>query len=170
MNKVIKTIDYIIDLSGIFASLCIFFTCFFVSWGVIARYFYISAHWVEPVTIYMFIATAFLTISYTMKKNEHVRVDILTSKLSDKNQKILETILMLFCVIFFIYVAKSSYDMFFNSWKLKTKDLSIIQVPIWIPQIIIVIGLFVFVLSIIRYIYSLWFENVSENNGQVGEE
>ena len=100
MNKVIKTIDYIIDLSGIFASLCIFFTCFFVSWGVIARYFYISAHWVEPVTIYMFIATAFLTISYTMKKNEHVRVDILTSKLSDKTQKILETILMSFCVIF----------------------------------------------------------------------
>ncbi|MER2107031.1 MAG: TRAP transporter small permease [Solibacillus sp.] len=164
MRKIIKVVDSIIDFSGILASICIFFTCFIVTWGVIARYFHIKVYWVEPVTIYMFIAISFLTISYTMKVNEHVRVDILTNLLPIKVRKILETILMMFCLGLFIYITKISYAMFKNSWLLKTKDLSIIQVPIWIPQSIVVIGWSIFVLSIMRYIWSIWYEDHFEND------
>lgn len=171
MKKIIKIIDFIISLTGIIASIFIFLTCFIVTWGIIARYFHISAYWVEPTTIYMFIAISFLTISSTMRANEHVRVDILTSKLPKQAAKILDTCLMLFCVVFFTFVTVVTYDMFLNSWTLKTKDLSILQVPIWIPQLFVVIGWCVFILSILRYIWSIWFEEAPINEEQlVGED
>lgn len=171
MKKIIKIIDFIIDLAGILASIFIFLTCFFVTWGIIARYLFISAHWVEPATIYMFIAISFLTISSTMKANEHVRVDILTSKLPKNMGKVLDTCLMLFCVVFFTFISVVTYEMFLNSWTLKTKDLSILQVPIWIPQIFVFIGWGIFVLSLLRYIWSIWFEEVTDKDDQlVGDD
>lgn len=171
MRKVIKVIDTVIDFSGILASICIFFTCFIVTWGVIARYFQVKVYWVEPVTIYMFIAISFLTISYTMKVNEHVRVDILTSRLPEKVRKILETILMTICLLLFLFITKISFTMFKSSWDLKTKDLSIIQIPIWIPQSIVVIGWGIFVLSIIRYIWAIWYEEkIDYSANKVGGE
>ena len=157
MRKVIKVIDSIIDFSAILASLFIFCICFIVTWGIIAREFHLKVYWVEPVTIYMFIAAAFLTIPYTMKMNEHIRVDILMSKLSIKVAKILDTVLMTLSLILFLYITKVTYDMFWSSWTMKTTDLSIIQVPIWIPQIFVVIGWSIFVLSILRYILAIWF-------------
>lgn len=166
MTKAIKIIDAIIDFAGVLASICIFFICFFVTWGVIARYFHIAAHWVEPTTIYMFIAATFLTISITMKNNEHVRVDILTSKLSPFVNKILDTSLMVIFLVFFAFVTKSVFQMLQNSYAFQTKDLSIIQVPVWIPQACMFIGCSIFLLSIVRYIWSIWYEEQAE----VGEQ
>ncbi|AMO87634.1 TRAP-type C4-dicarboxylate transport system, small permease component [Solibacillus isronensis B3W22] len=170
MKKIIKVIDSIIDFSAILASLFIFCICFIVTWGIIAREFHLKIYWVEPFSIYMFIAAAFLTIPYTMKMNEHIRVDILLSKLSPKVAKILDTVLMTFSLVLFLYITKVTYDMFWSSWTMKTKDLSIIQVPIWIPQLFVVVGWSVFVLSIFRYILAIWFEEKkSESKEIIGE-
>jgi len=167
----LTAVDKIIDFSGVIASVCIFFISFFVSWGIIARYFHLKVYWVEPVTVYMFIAASFLTIAYTMKENEHIRVDILISQLPTKVAKVLETILMIICLVLFIYVTKISYDMFANSLSMQTKDLSIIQVPIWIPQIFVVLGWAVFVLSLIRHIILIWVDEESlKSDSVIGEQ
>lgn len=165
MKWVMRLMDRVIDAAGALAGISVFLICFAVTWGVIARYFHIGAHWVEPVTVYMFIAASFLAASYAMKKNEHIRVDILLGKLNPGMKRMLETLLMSVSLALFLYISKLAFDMFQQSLTFNTKDLSLLQVPIWIPQAFVFIGFVLLVLSIVRRILVIWMPDPEVQSG-----
>lgn len=153
---VIKGIDRLLNFSGIVAGISILLITFCVTWGVIARLFYIDASWVVPVSVYMFVAASYLATSYAMKNLEHIRVDILVQQFPIKIRKVLDTALMLLSLLFFSYITLRTFDMFQNSLARKTTDLSLLQVPIWIPQIFVFVGFVFLCLAIIRHIMMTW--------------
>jgi len=60
---------------------------------IISRYFFHSPTvWASELSSYMFGAYFFLSGAYTLKKEEHVRMDILYSKLSKRKQILLDII------------------------------------------------------------------------------
>ncbi|TSI08985.1 TRAP transporter small permease [Lysinibacillus sp. BW-2-10] len=155
-NFVLKGIDHLLNFSGILAGISILLITFFVTWGVIARLFHIEAPWIEPVSVYMFVASSYLATSYAMKNLEHIRVDILIQQFSIKIRKVLDTVLMLLSLFFFTYVTWRAFHMFQNSFERKTTDLSLLQVPLWIPQIFVFVGFVFLCLAIIRHIIMTW--------------
>ncbi len=60
-----------------------------------------------------------LAIAYALKRNAHVRVDILYQKLSTKNRALIDLVgTMLFLFPFSIFILWVSYEYVFFSWKL----------------------------------------------------
>ena len=93
MQVLIKTIDKIIDKQGEISSFAIYPLIFIVLYEVLMRYAF------NTPTIWGFEATAFvygihymLGLSYTERHNGHVKVDIITSRLSPKAQAIMGVI------------------------------------------------------------------------------
>jgi len=75
-----------------------------------------SNAWLE-IQWYMFGALVMLGASYTLRRNEHVRVDVLYSSLSTRRQIAVD----LFGVVFFLLPATLilcylSWPVFYNSW------------------------------------------------------
>ncbi|WP_138416338.1 TRAP transporter small permease [Aquibacillus sediminis] len=150
-----KFLSSLLDLSGIIAGFIIAIVGVMVSWGVIARYFFIPSYWVEPYSIYLFIGASFLGAAYAMKKGEHVKVDILIRVLSPVVRKGVDLLTASLAFVFFIYLTWRSTLMVKHSYQSKTTDLSLLEIYVWIPQSFVVLGSILMCLSIIWYVLNI---------------
>lgn len=157
-----RIISRIIEGAGVIAGLLIFIIAIMILLGIGGRNMMIPVYWVEPLSVYFFIATSYIAAAYAMYRSEHIKVDILFSRFSNKTKKVLESVLMVISLVFFSYLTKYSWAMAHRSYMNNAKDLSIMQIPIWIPQSTLVIGYVLLCLAIIRHLLLLLFKDENE--------
>ena len=86
-NKISKGIDSINQLLGSAASIMILLSCVVSAANALLRYgLDISNNWPLELQWYLFSAAVMLGASYTLKRNEHVRVDLIYSHLNDRGR------------------------------------------------------------------------------------
>ena len=118
-NKISKGIDSINQLLGSAASIMILLSCIVSAVNALLRYgLDISNNWPLELQWYLFSAAVMLGASYTLKRNEHVRVDLIYSQLSDRGRLWVD----LFGLTFFLMPAcllftwLSWTTLFYPSW------------------------------------------------------
>jgi C4-dicarboxylate transporter, DctQ subunit len=167
MNSLIfinRMIEKLLDLAGILAGILIAIIGFMVTWGAISRYLFIPSHWVEPYSIYLFIASSFLGAAYAMKRGEHICVDILISSLSDSKKKVVNIFTSILALAFFSYLTWRSAAMVTHAYHAKTTDLSLLEIPLWIPQSFVFLGAVLMCLSLIWHMINIFIGVNSEEN------
>ncbi len=157
-----QIIDRLLDFSGLMAGLLIASIGFIVTIGTIFRYFSYPLHWVEPISIYFFIASSFMGAAYAMKKGEHIRVDILISNLSHRNRDLLDIFTSVIALLFSLLLMWKGCEMVFRTFSSGQKDLSLLEIPLWIPQLFVPLGGLLLSLAIIRRIIIKWYFNIEE--------
>ncbi|WP_114638898.1 TRAP transporter small permease subunit [Polynucleobacter necessarius] len=86
-TKLSKGIDRINQLLGSAASIMILLSCIVSAGNALLRYgFDISNNWPLELQWYLFSAAVMLGSAYTLKRNEHVRVDLIYSHLSARGR------------------------------------------------------------------------------------
>lgn len=113
-----RVVDAFNERLSVVANWLVLLSCLISAGNAFSRYaFSISSNaWLE-IQWYMFAAMVMLGTSYTLKKNEHVRVDIVFSNLSTRKQigvDIFGSILFLLPAA--IIMAYLSWPIFHNSW------------------------------------------------------
>jgi TRAP-type mannitol/chloroaromatic compound transport system permease small subunit len=113
-----RAIDALNERLSWVADWLVFLSCLISAGNAFSRYaFSISSNaWLE-IQWYMFGAVVMLGASFTLRRNEHVRVDIVYSNLSTRRQigiDIFGTILFLLPAT--IIMAYLSWPVFYNSW------------------------------------------------------
>lgn len=94
-------------------------------------------------------ASAFLALAYTFRHGEHVRVSLLLNSLGDGARRHAETFCLTAALIGSAYAAWAVSSFVFESWKFAELAQGLIQIPIWIPQLSLVLGVVVFSISIV---------------------
>ncbi len=111
-------IDGINERLGLIADWLVFLSCLISAGNAFSRYaFSISSNaWLE-IQWYMFGALVMLGTSYTLKRNEHVRVDIVYSNLSTRRQIWVDIFgAVLFLLPATLIMTYLSWPVFHNSW------------------------------------------------------
>jgi TRAP-type mannitol/chloroaromatic compound transport system permease small subunit len=86
-TKLSDSIDRVNQLLGSAASIMILLSCVVSAANALLRYgFDISNNWPLELQWYLFSAAVMLGSAYTLKRNEHVRVDLIYSHLSDRGR------------------------------------------------------------------------------------
>lgn len=118
--KVSRVIDAVNDRFGTLANWLVLFACLISTGNAIARYAFDTGSnaWLE-VQWYMFAAIVFFGAPYTLKRNEHVRVDVIYSALSERARiwiDILGCIFFLFpfCAVLVYF----TWPWFVDSWRI----------------------------------------------------
>lgn len=112
-------IDRLNQLLGKIASIMILLSCVISAVNALLRYsFDISNNWPLELQWYLFAAAVMLAASYTLKRNEHVRVDLIYSQLSDRGRIYVDlfgliVFLMPACILF---TWLSWTTLFYPSW------------------------------------------------------
>ena len=106
MNKNNKNkIDEIIDIIGKLSGLLIFVLIFLIFTSVILRYFFsIGFTWLQDLYIWTHAIIILLGISYTLKQNEHVRIDLIYRNATVKYKKIINLFGLIFFGLPFCYI------------------------------------------------------------------
>ena len=123
MNRLLalsRVIDSVNERLGVIADWLVLLSCLISAGNAFSRYaFSISSNaWLE-IQWYMFGALVLLGASYTLKRNEHVRVDIVYSNVSTRKQIGIDIFGgILFLLPATIILAYLSWPIFYNSWAL----------------------------------------------------
>ena len=125
--KLSTGIDYVNQLLGKAASIMILLSCVVSALNALLRYgFDVSNNWPLELQWYLFAAAVMLGTSYTLKRNEHVRVDLIYSQLSDRGRLWVD----LFGLVFFLMPAcllfawLSWTTLFYPSWLVMEHSLN----------------------------------------------
>jgi TRAP-type mannitol/chloroaromatic compound transport system permease small subunit len=115
-----RGIDVLNERVGFIAEWLVLLSCLISAGNAFSRYaFGISNNaWLE-IQWYMFAAVVMLGASYTLKKNEHVRVDIVYANVSTRRQIGIDIFgFILFMLPATIIMAYLCWPIFYNSWAL----------------------------------------------------
>ena len=121
MNKNKKNkIDEIINIIGKLSGLLIFVLIFLIFTSVILRYFFsIGFTWLQDLYIWTHAIIILLGISYTLKQNEHVRIDLIYRNASVKYKKIINLFGLIFFGLPFCYIIlNNGLSYFLRSYQL----------------------------------------------------
>jgi TRAP-type mannitol/chloroaromatic compound transport system permease small subunit len=113
-----RVIDAVNEKLGWIADALVLLSCLISAANAFSRYaFSMSSNaWLE-IQWYMFGALVLLGASYTLKKNEHVRVDIVYSNISTRKQIWVDLIGgILFLLPATLILTYLSWPVFYNSW------------------------------------------------------
>jgi TRAP-type mannitol/chloroaromatic compound transport system permease small subunit len=117
--RIARAIDRISDVAGYFAKWLVLLACLVSAGNAIIRYLfsYSSNGWLE-IQWYMFGGIVLLGAAQTLRLNEHVRVDLLYSSVSDKTRLWIDvvgfTFFLLPVMVFLLYL---TWPFFLNSFK-----------------------------------------------------
>ena len=116
-----RLIDALNDRLGVVANWLVLLACLISAGNAMSRYaFDLSSNaWLE-IQWYLFAAMVMLGASYTLKMNEHVRVDILYTMLSERGKQWLDLIgTALFLVPTMLVIAYYSWPFFMQSFTIR---------------------------------------------------
>lgn len=111
-------------------------TCFLILFWIVGSvfsrsFFNYPLQGVYELVALLMIPVAFLPLSYTQRFREHIRIDFLISRLSGRAYSVLETIIMVLCLIVFSIVLPQIIKHAIGLWEVGENDPGAFDVPIW---------------------------------------
>ncbi len=143
--KLSAGIDRVNQLFGKLASIMILLSCVVSAMNALLRYgLDMSNNWPLELQWYLFAAAVMLGSSYTLKCNEHVRVDLIYSQLSDRGRIWVDLFgLVLFLMPACLLFAWLSWTtLFYPSWLVAEHSLNSGGLPRYPIKLIVPFGFF----------------------------
>jgi len=92
------------------------------------------------------IATA-LAYPFMLLDRASIRIDVLYARLKVPARAVLDLVAMLVMLYFLARLTQSAFELFSKSWQLHTMNNGVLQIPLWMPQGLWVLGLMLFTLT-----------------------
>jgi TRAP-type mannitol/chloroaromatic compound transport system permease small subunit len=140
--KFTRAIDALSDAFGFVAKWLVLFACLVSAGNATIRYLfnYSSNGWLE-IQWYMFAGIVFLGASQTLRLNEHVRVDLVYSAISDRARLWVDIIgIVLFLLPAMAYLTYMTLPFFWNSWQSQEVSSNAGGLILWPVKLILPLG------------------------------
>jgi TRAP-type C4-dicarboxylate transport system permease small subunit len=142
MEWLSKTWGGMLVLSVSLCSAMILAIAAIATYEVIARWvFDAPTIWAQEIAVYLLLACAFFGFAPTMHAGEHIRIDLLVRRLKPGARLAVE-LLAFICIGLYAGVAAwGGCEMAAQSFEYGRKSLTLLSVPVWIPQLVVPIGM-----------------------------
>jgi len=133
------------------AEACLFVVIGLLAVDVIGRYVFDRPTLISyEITGYLLVGITFLALAYGLREGSHVKVTILVDYLPASLRKWLALIMDSVALIFIIVLMWKSIDLVRLSLETGTLSMTFLATPMWIPQLIVPIGLGMLVLEVLH--------------------
>ena len=103
----------------------------------------------DDIVAWLCAGSAFLALGYTFRHGELVRVSLLVDRLKGKVRRCAEIACLASALIVAAYTAWAVASFVYESWKFGELAQGLIRIPIWIPQLSLVIGTLIFLIAVL---------------------
>lgn len=152
-----RILDSLYTLSGGLAALFICLICVLVCtqvvFNIITKFGLFGLNLTIPSYAdfagYFLAASSFLALSYTLRQGGHIRVTLFSRVVSGKVRLALEIFTLTLCAATALWMVFYFARLNLESWRFGDVSSGIIAIPLFIPQLAILIGLVVFAIALI---------------------
>lgn len=95
------------------------------------------------------VSMAFLGLAHTFKRGEMIRVGLLIERLQGGRRRIAELSALTIAAGFIGYFTFQAGLLALDSWRFNDMSTGVVSVPLWIPQLAMVIGLGILLIALI---------------------
>lgn len=144
-----RLLDGVYLAAGLLAGLCIVAICLLITaqigFNITARVGGVG--WTYTIPSYAdfcgyFLSTAsFMALAYTFRAGAHIRVGLVVQRLPERLQWIAELVTLGMGGAFAAFATFYAASLLEESWRYGDKSTGIVAIPIWMPQIFMVLGL-----------------------------
>jgi len=147
--KITRVIDGLSDIFGFIAKWLVLLACVVSAGNATIRYLfnYSSNGWLE-IQWYMFAGIVFLGAAQTLRLNEHVRVDLVYSAVSDRTRLWIDIVGIIFFLLpAMTYLLYLTTPFFLNSWRLQETSSNAGGLILWPVKMILPLGFLLLLLQ-----------------------
>jgi len=120
---------------------------------IVARSFFnVSTMIADEYSGYFYLASIFLGLGYTFKEDGHIRINIFTSKLPKKVNRYIDIFAGSITLVLIIFILYFSIKMLVESYKYDMVSETVSETPIYLTQLAIPIGLFMFSIAVLAFL------------------
>ncbi len=141
-------LDKLYQGSGILSGFCLVAMCCLILARVIGRWMGIVVPSSDDFAGFLLAAGSFLALAYTFRCGGHIRVNLLTSRLTEKVAIYFERFVLTIATALVLYLAYQLCYMVWESWDFEEVSSGYVEIPIWIVQLPMAIGMVIFAISI----------------------
>ncbi|HOE17982.1 MAG TPA: TRAP transporter large permease subunit [Syntrophorhabdaceae bacterium] len=146
-----RLIDLVADIgAGISATIIIAMAAVVFYEIVMRGLFNMPTTWVLEYTTYSLVAAGFFGAGYVTKLDGHVKVDVITGRLSPRTGTIMEFVNLLWSIGVVLVLIGSSIFMVRESYTQNRVATSILETPMWITEVPMVIGSIILLLMLVK--------------------
>ncbi len=118
---------------------------------VLRSFFARSTYVLDEFVGYAVASMTFLTLAHALNRGSLIRVNLVLDRLEGKTRRAVEIASALAGTTAFAFVLCYFFRSWLRSWNRGTVSGSIAEVPLWIPEGIVLIGLIIFVAQLFVY-------------------
>lgn len=97
----------------------------------------------------LLVSSSFFALAYTLNKRQHIRVKIIIDQVNLNLQRFFECLSFSIAVIVSGYFTYYTYQLMIDSYEFSEVTPGIIPIPLWIPQLAMLLGISCFLVATI---------------------
>ena len=137
--------------AAVLAGSCVVAILLCVTWQMIARALGVLAPGFDDFAAYALAGAAFLALPYTLKEGAHIRVTFMLGRIYDSRLRLyFEVFCLVAAALVGMYLTWTSVLYVWNSYALNDMATTYYATPLWIPRLVMPIGLGVFLVAIVE--------------------
>ena len=144
-----RFLDRLYAAAAVLAAVSLAAICVVMLGQAVSRSFGILIRGTDDITAWLCAAAAFLALGHTFRHGELVRVGLVLERLGSRGRWLTELFALgvTLCATCYMLWAVTSYV--HGNWEDKYMTQGLLVVPLWMPQVSLVIGLLVFLIAVL---------------------
>ena len=153
MRIVNRIIDGISNIGGYFSGVVVIAMMSLIMVEVFMRYVLRKPPAVaDETSAYMLVGLVFIGLAYAWKEKGHVRIEFIITRIPARASQWIRLATLTIALIWVIIALNGAYDFVLFSFETGTKSQSWLRIPLYLPQLPIVIGFSLLTLQLVAEI------------------
>lgn len=144
-----RFLDRLYYASGAFAAVCLASIAVLMLAQAFGREAGILIRGAEDFVAWLCAASAFFALGHTFRNGELVRVGLWLDMLGARGRWYAEVFSLGFTALFGAYMVWAVARFVFESWKFNEVAQGLVRIPIWMPQMSLVLGVTIFLIAVL---------------------
>jgi TRAP-type C4-dicarboxylate transport system permease small subunit len=144
-----RFLDRLYGAAGVAAAIAMAAICVLMLAQAVGREFGVLIRGADDIVAWLCAACAFLALGHTFRNGDLVRVGVFLDRLPDRARWYFEVAALAFSAVFVAYMLWAVTRFVYDSYEFNEVAQGLIRVPIWIPQLSLVIGIAIFFVALV---------------------
>ncbi|GAB6074986.1 TRAP transporter small permease subunit [Nautilia lithotrophica] len=153
MKKLVKIFEKLSNFGAFFSSIAFILLTTLILIEIFSRaIFNHSTMIADEYSGYFYLAYVFLGLGFTFKENGHIRITIIYSKMPKNIRKIMDLFAGIIALAVVGFIFYRSIILCWESYSYEMVSEGVSETPLYLTQIPMVVGLFIFLLAIVGFL------------------
>ena len=163
---IMRLINQLSLWAGLFGAILLAVTGLFLTYEVVARYFFIKpTTWAAEISQLCLIWGCLLAMAWVLTLRQHITVNALTSLLPRSAQKVCVAVSLVGILVFSIVIVFWGWDIFYESWVRGRTTGSLLNLPTWVAELPVPLGFLLLFAQAACELKALWGNDIVSLGG-----